>query len=608
MRRVAAAAPDSPLSILTDSLAGRAVAPYWGAGYPAALPVAPQDFTMPAVLPAVLYTMRRGLRRGAGKFEEVYGKNATIQRIATYLAAPPEFEGFEKNTRQAILGDLLLAFCLENRNRSNDRTDRLIRVLPAHYFSCWIDLPKTVVNLRGAPELLVAILARQPDGSHVTPGGKGPFPIGAGVDRNAILRLFAAGVAAPDGGPGQDANLRGERFDERVELGVDQLLGVRLGLSLEEAPVQLRAERPEPPNQLGVATAAAERFFEDLNVFLRAYGARAPRQTLIQMLESGFAVGFTTLYLSTLGILLEWEKTGRVSPRRDQRPWPLLVDCSMGSDRELRQASEAGMDDVLRRLQRLPAIMLCLRILDHTVRLEREIELPPSGPDPAALLNLFGDLLLERGEHRAYARDLARFQNRSCSAVAEGLQAAGYADEAAGLLRKDRTPFWRIAEALVSLMGEGSQFGKYRKLLDSCLMVQEPHGIGTRRRNTVRGVRTERRTLQLSNSALDYLVHRHFCSARKGVKQRPLSLSTFLAILRDRYGFYVREAPPGMDLSAELLARNQAMLERRLRDLGLLRGVNDAESMKRLEPRFRQEEPPTPGQPGGDVRRAEPGR
>ena len=52
-----------------------------------------------------------------------------------------------------------------------------------------------------------------------------------------------------------------------------------------------------------------------------------------------------------------------------------------------------------------------------------------------------------------------------------------------------------------------------------------------------------------------------------------------------RYGFHVDTAPPGMTVSNEALGRNRAALERRLRDLGLL-GVNDAERMKRLTPRF----------------------
>ena len=41
-----------------------------------------------------------------------------------------------------------------------------------------------------------------------------------------------------------------------------------------------------------------------------------------------------------------------------------------------------------------------------------------------------------------------------------------------------------------------------------------------------------------------------------------------------------------MSVSNELLLANRTALERRLRDLGLLAGVNDAETMKRLRPRF----------------------
>jgi hypothetical protein len=38
-----------------------------------------------------------------------------------------------------------------------------------------------------------------------------------------------------------------------------------------------------------------------------------------------------------------------------------------------------------------------------------------------------------------------------------------------------------------------------------------------------------------------------------------------------------------------MLLRNKTYLERRLRDLGLLIGVNDAESMKQLKPHYHRE-------------------
>jgi hypothetical protein len=90
----------------------------------------------------------------------------------------------------------------------------------------------------------------------------------------------------------------------------------------------------------------------------------------------------------------------------------------------------------------------------------------------------------------------------------------------------------------------------------------------------------------LTPPLLDYLVHRHLRKAAKGKPEQPLSFQRFLAILRERYGLYVDREPPGHPIPQELLLRNKNWLERRLRDLGLLIGVNDAESMKQLRPRY----------------------
>ena len=91
------------------------------------------------------------------------------------------------------------------------------------------------------------------------------------------------------------------------------------------------------------------------------------------------------------------------------------------------------------------------------------------------------------------------------------------------------------------------------------------------------------RSAILSNTVLETLVHLHLI-APQGV----LSFAEFLRILRERYGIWVDECPPGGSASREDLLNNRAMLERRLRDLGLLVGVNDAEFMKQLRPRFQR--------------------
>ena len=130
-------------------------------------------------------------------------------------------------------------------------------------------------------------------------------------------------------------------------------------------------------------------------------------------------------------------------------------------------------------------------------------------------------------------------------------------------------------------------------MVDSTLNVERPNGLA-RKRQTTSGTqlagsgRRQRdvRSLVFTDSVLDYLVHLHLLPNGNKLGIRPLSLKAFLDTIRTRYGFHVDSAPKGMTISNDLLQSNRMVLERRLRDLGLLVGVNDAEAMKRLRPRF----------------------
>lgn len=96
------------------------------------------------------------------------------------------------------------------------------------------------------------------------------------------------------------------------------------------------------------------------------------------------------------------------------------------------------------------------------------------------------------------------------------------------------------------------------------------------------------RSVVLTNTMLDFLVHRHLRKASK--KCISLSFVDFIRLLRERYGVYIDQSPPDMSIPIKLLYRNRRILEKRLRDLGVLIGVNDAESMKRLQQRFKAED------------------
>ncbi len=569
--------------IVEEVLGKRDVKELWGTGYRFAIPIVPQDYALGSVLPAMLYMMRWGQRRGKGKFADVFGKHATLTDVSTKLTTGVDkFVGFEDTTEQAILADLLLAFCLENKAHKLGRVEQVQRIFPTHYFSSWVDLPDDVANLRSVPEMLVAIVANQEEGSSLLNNqGKGFYTIGSGFEQNLMLSLFSSGTSIE----GQQDNVKSDKFDETTEIGIDQLLAVRLAQALGEAPIKATGGRHHIPNQLPISVKAAKTFFEDFNIFLRSYGETVPRQSLLPMIESCIAIGTTNIYLSTLKILLQWAKTGVIVEKDEQSPWGLFVDCSASTDMILRRFSEECFDDLLHRMAQIPIIMMCLRVLDQRAEQERFRGLPNPSPNPIARIGFLGDLLYERLNE---SRDIYRDLRRDCNRLASAFEHEGET-HAKNLLENEAVhPAWRMAEALVYLMGEKVQ-GRYRLFLDSSLMIDQPNGLARKRRTILKGKSTERRSIVLTNTAIDFLVHRHLRKSKTGTGPKDLSLNGFIKILRERYGFFIDEAPPGMSIPDEQLRKNRGYLERKLRDLGLFVGVNDAEAMKRLRQRFQVE-------------------
>jgi len=244
-------------SILEEVLGKRHVKQIWATGYNPALPVTPQDFSLGGILPAVLYMMRWGHRRGKGKFSDTFGDDANVRSVATILTKSSlHFSGFESAVEQDVLADLLLAYCLENRGRKTGREEPVRRVFPTHYFSSWVDLPDRVAHLRGVPEMFMALVGDQRSGSVLTPQPEKKYSVGSGFGSNLLLRSFGQGAFVE----GEPNSLRSDRFDERTTLGVDQLLGVRIAQALGEAPTKLSGDTANIPNQLPVALRAASVF------------------------------------------------------------------------------------------------------------------------------------------------------------------------------------------------------------------------------------------------------------------------------------------------------------------------------------------------------------
>ncbi len=564
--------------------------------YPATL----QGFSVGSLLPAVFYMFRRGQRRGAGKFQSTFGcenheklprARATIFNIAGSLSGQMDrFEGFESEVAKDLLGDLLLCDSLENKKRAVGHEAEIMRAFPVHFFASWLDLPTFVGHLRFVPEMLVALLANQPGSKTLSQTSSGAFGVAVRPQDNLLLNIFGKGTifgnnSSKFAGEGVDAP------DETAGFSIEEWLMIRLAQTCGQAPEQARrgnGAMPDIPNQWPLATAAADVFREDLQNLLQHFGDAIPRRALTPMLEGFIGLGLWHTFFASLLAVTKWEQSGSVPSLAEQVPFPFFVDASNGTNITLRDLSEASTYEASRFIDDAVAALAVVRVLDSTGRSSPKLKAQsPTGSDHADWLNLLGQV--RRGDHAAsdiftYALD------EKMNQLIELLAKDDASPDALAILQGKAAasdPARAIADALCLMMGDKMLKTHYLKFIDSAAMVTEPHGFvkkrpTSRKLSTGKTRRMDARSVVLSNTLLETLVHVHL-AARKG----RLSFSDFLALLRIRYGLWVDEAPPGITAAREDLQRNRAVLERRLRDLGLLVGVNDAESMKRLRARYR---------------------
>jgi hypothetical protein len=593
-------------SIAENCLNANLIETLWTTNYLNALPMTPQNYDIGALLPVMLYMARWGNRRGKGKFAATFGvskdgkKHASpsITDVVNGLLSRKDIffsEGFEDDIGPAVLGDLLLSWCLENKKHEEGQKEQVQRIYPTHYLASWIDLPDSVINLRGVPEMLTVILANQKMGQSIEPGINGTnFPVGVGYQENTLLRIFAKSMAIE----GPDSNQASDKFIESKaqDIGIDELLVIRLAQCCRNAPDKVKDIKDKTKgsitNRHPIASLATSYLREDLEVFIDVYGELIPRQPFLQMLEAAMSLSLTNLTLSTLSVLLEWEKTGQIQPTKEQKPWPLFVDASQGQDSQLREISEVVMQETIRRYEKLPDLMMLLRVLDYRAKHDRRVSenLPVEFPDSTEFLNLLGQIYKE---NHPRAESILERLFEDCSGLADGLEKADLAPDIVYNLREkgNRNCALIFAEAICDLMGIQGQQQRYLSALESSMLSNQPNGLAIKRRvsrsKNQKRSNQDLRAIILNSTMLDFLVHRHLHKS-DDKSQQILTLQRFLKILREKYGLYVDQEPPGQPVSQELLRSNKLYLERRLRDLGLLIGVNDAESMKRLKSRYQK--------------------
>ena len=566
----------------------------WTANTLIVLPLTPQNFAVGSVLPAAFYMCRRGCRRGKGRFQYAFSPSekmpATIYSVSGKLSqSAKHFDGFDSEVQKDILGDLLLCDSLENIKHKEGHHEEIQRAFPVHFFASWLDLPPAVANLRFVPEMLLCLLANQSLEQKVIPASsRKPFRVGVDPQENLLLKIFGKGVKFGN----NPADLRGDSFDESARVTFEELLMIRLAQACEEAPETLRATRAggaDIQNSWPISHRAAFALREDLSKFLATYGEGIPRRSITPMLESLLGLGLLNIFLESCSIMVSWDETGKILPFAEQKAFPIFVDASNGIDSRIRDLSEQSFDEITRLHDQASNSLMSVRILDAKARYNRKLkDFIPNGPDTSAWLDILGSIRSDKHETSdVILNDLFE----KIEALADRLEAEGMESEAVSVLRSpdaNRDPVRVLSDSLCLMMGDKLLRAKQLMFLDSCLMVNEPHGIGRKRRvsRSIGGRKRksmDARSAILPNTVLETLVHLHL-STHDGT----LSFIDFLQILRERYGLWVDESPPGVAASREDLLNNRAMLEKRLRDLGLLVGVNDAEFMKHLRPRYQR--------------------
>ncbi|WP_025769753.1 hypothetical protein [Thioalkalivibrio sp. HK1] len=590
----------------------------WTGNYYKVLPISFQEFELSTMLPAMFYLFRYGERRGKGGFLKAFApegieagnlkKAVTVDRIVDAMLEKGDsaFEGFDdddNDTEKAILGDLILAHCLQNRRHEPGRDKQIQRALPAHYLSSWIDLPQASAHLRNVPEMMVGVLADQQGqwlerGSSRTSkssekANESAFSIGAGCENNPLLRAFNQGIEIK----GLWNDRVSDRFDENENsVGLDQLLMIRLAQQIGGAPAPSGSTEGSRniPNQRPISQRSCEDFSKDIASFLFHYSDPLPRYTLVGMLESSMAIGLTTIMTGAVDAVLHWEEEGRIPKYEEQKPAELFIDCSIGVDGKIRDAAERSMDQLMRRVAHFPAVLMTLRLLDYQVASNQNIKGLDilTRPYSTQWLNLLGDILHCRHDQAELVHQLIEEKSEALLSALHDRSLHNEYAEAKSILSDDErrknqaNPILRLGRGLTSLMGWHSCHRHLMEMVDSCLFIDRPHGIAKKRKTSRGGTRRDVRSMILSDSALEYLVHLQVLFDEKKSDRPEISLQNFIERIRKRYGFHIDRSPTGMNISNTILQSNRAELERRLRDLGLLIGVNDAQSMKRLRPRF----------------------
>jgi len=309
-------------------------------------------------------------------------------------------------------------------------------------------------------------------------------------------------------------------------------------------------------------------------VLLRAYHETMPSSTLVEYICSMLCVNLTAYWLCHVATANELYGTGH---HHEVNAGELrsFVDATAGMDDTVRQLAENAVNGHLEMMASYVRTTVGFRLLARLAD-AAEQTVPDPFEDTIEHLEALASLRIEnRATIDPYAKVyLMRLREKfgDDTPASEDVEVLLHGET-------DLPPTDRLVEVVVRIQSE--LFDRVRKFFTGCTGATTNYGIV---RN--HGVRPPVPFYSLSDPAIEALVHTNCVKRNKTLSGIRVSIREFLDLIGEQYGLSLEHTPDatqGGRVSHAANDKNLAHFKERLRMLGLLREVSDAEAMLTLE-------------------------
>ena len=378
----------------------------------------------------------------------------------------------------------------------------------------------------------------------------------------SLKRFFFAGVD-----PRTDRAVHGAEVDVETQAVINLAEAFKGDITDREAPERRRAVHPP------LEPAAADLLVDDL-LRLLYHQDVLPRSVLVEHMKILFAFHLARYHLR----LMKW-LPARVAGRSEPFGGGLFLDAAGVPGTAAARLAERSARTWYDRIPAFIQATFTIRKLDdlasHLVR-RGKLRRPADGAFPVDQL-----LVLLGGIHKL---DRAGFAEARLHRVLEADDDQDSAVDA--LLQLNLDPFTTYVE-IVTAYRVRFHRGYLTDCLDSLMLKHRPGAM------IAQPARGQRRFI-LDSRLLEVLLQLALLkpSDAGGFATAPIRVDEFLAILRDRYGLYVDQLPPGdgfdrpVITDQEALRQNRAAFVARLREIGFYNDLSDAYLTQTITPRY----------------------